>query len=220
MSLYVIGSPIGNQNDMSPRGIETLKTCDCIIGEEFKVLSRRLKSWGITDKELYSLNEHSRVDDIEELVDLCLNQDVALLSDCGTPGFCDPGAELVDACRRKKIKIQSIPGASSLMSFLSLCGLRVPSFYFVGFLPANKEQRLKKWKLVKKIHEPLIIMDTPYRLTRLLEELSHHFPQATCYLGTELTTETESLYKGCAKDLLKKLSGQKLEFVLMVKSRV
>src|SRR5438046_298584 len=105
MSLIVVSTPIGNLGDITLRAIETLKEADVIICEEFKPARVLLKRLGILEKELFQLNEHSRPGDLDELIQLCQSKKVALISDCGTPGFSDPGADLVNACHEKKINV-------------------------------------------------------------------------------------------------------------------
>ncbi len=100
--LYVVATPIGVKTDISAHAVEVLTACTAIIGEEHKNTSRFLKFSGVPQKEIYVLNEHTRPGDLQELVELAQGQDVALVSDCGTPGFCDPGADLVKLCRQKK----------------------------------------------------------------------------------------------------------------------
>lgn len=214
MALYLIATPIGNLGDISLRAVESLKSADLIIGEERKVVSRLIKDLQLGRKEIELLNEHSKKDDLEFLTQLCVSKNVALVTDCGTPGFCDPGADLVKLCRQQKIQVHILPGASSLMAFLSGCGEDIKTFYFRGFLPAKTEFRERELKSLQNIHEPIIIMDTPYRLTKTLEDLSKFFPQRKIILALSLTQEDESFITSSAKKLLEKFKGQKKEFIL------
>ena len=122
MSLYLIAIPIGNPGDISQRAITALKEAEIVIGEERREVSKLLKSLGIEGKRLELLNEHSNDTDVFELRELCRVHAVALVSDCGTPGFCDPGARLVAACRATEVTTAPVPGASSLMCLLSVSG--------------------------------------------------------------------------------------------------
>ncbi|MCB0389861.1 MAG: 16S rRNA (cytidine(1402)-2'-O)-methyltransferase [Bdellovibrionales bacterium] len=214
MSLSVIATPIGNLGDISLRAIETLKQADLIIGEERKVVSKLIKLLELGRKEIELLNEHSDQKDIEFLTLQCLEKNVALVSDCGTPGFCDPGALLVKSCRNKSIKVHILPGASSLMAFLSGSGKDFKNFYFRGFLPAKNEDRISELKLLSKIKEPMIIMDTPYRLTKTLEDLVNFFPTRKVIIATSLTKDGEQFLDGSPQRILDQLKGQKLEFIL------
>src|SRR5205809_5485186 len=103
MSLFVVAIPIGNPKDITLRALEELKNADLIIGEEKRELFRFLKPLGLHEKKVELLNEHTRADDLHYLIEACATQNVCLISDCGTPGFCDPGSDLVAGCRTKGI---------------------------------------------------------------------------------------------------------------------
>lgn len=216
MSLYVIATPIGNDEDITMRALRLLKTCPIVIGEEHKETRRLLRRLDIHLPQIEVLNEHSSKEDIQNLVKLCQNQDVALISDCGTPGFCDPGADLVQYCRSQNIAVFSVPGPSSLMSLLSVCGHRLDQFYFRGFLPAKTELREKAWIDLKKETTPILLMDTPYRLSKTLDELSQHFAKHKCVLGLNLSTDQEIVAEAFPEELKQRFSGQKAEFVLLL----
>ncbi len=216
MSLYVVATPIGNYEDLSLRAIETLKSCDLVIGEEKREVELLLKRAGAFPKPYELLNEHSKPQDLEALAKECATKTVALVSDCGTPGFCDPGADLVRLCRQKKIEIKTLPGPSSLMALLSLTGHRIDEFYFMGFLPRETEARTKKLNTLTKIQVPTILMDTPYRLKKLLEEIQTLLPQKQLFLGCDFTQDSESIYEGTATQIQSQLKSEKAEFVLLI----
>jgi 16S rRNA (cytidine1402-2'-O)-methyltransferase len=201
MALYVIATPIGHPDDFSLRGLEILRNAELIIGEEMKALRQIMKSARIQGTTLDQLNEHSREADIEHFVEQCKNKTVALVSDCGTPGFCDPGADLVAACVKQGIAVHSVPGASSLMALLSIAGVRVDRFLFYGFLPAKNELRTQAWSELKKMRHPFIVMETPYRAQTLLSDLATHFANVKCVVGVNLTTENEKVLRGMGRDL-------------------
>lgn len=214
MALYVIATPIGVASDISKRAVEVLNRCATVIGEDYKNTSRLLNSCQILGKEIYELNEHSKQGDLPELCELANSGDAALVSDCGTPGFCDPGAALVQLCRKKKIPVYSVPGPSSLMAFLSVCGLRIDQFMFRGFLPAENTERQKELEKLRRATVPIILMDTPYRLKKLLSELNVALPSKRVILATELSTQDESVLEGTAAAVLQQLRKEKAEFVL------
>lgn len=218
MSLYVVATPIGNSDDLSPRARQILASADLILGEEHRVTSTLLKALGIPNKEIDLLNEHSTEKDIKELVKKCRDQRVALISDCGTPGFCDPGAELVGLCRAQKIAIHSIPGPSSLMAFLSVCGVRLDQFQFLGFLPAKGELRTPALKKLSRENQSTILMDTPYRLGRLLEELAGIFPKRKATIGMNLSKTEERIESGTLRELSDLLKNEKAEFLILLHS--
>ena len=218
MPLYVVATPIGNSDDLSPRAKKTLAEADLILGEEYRVTSTLLKSLGYPTKEIELLNEHSTKRDVAALLEKCREKNVALISDCGTPGFCDPGAELVAMCRSERVVVRSIPGPSSLMAFLSVCGVRLDQFQFVGFLPAKRELRTPALKKLSKEGKATILMDTPYRLSRLLEELAIQFPQRRATIGMNLSKEDERVETGLLRDLSQRLKDQKAEFLILLHS--
>src|ERR1700722_20122229 len=111
MSLTVVSTPIGHFEDITLRAIRSLKEAQGIICEEKKPASILLKKLQIPEPPLWQLNEHSRQQDLPELIELCRTQKICLVSDCGTPGFCDPGAKLVDACLKAGIPVDVNPGA-------------------------------------------------------------------------------------------------------------
>lgn len=218
--LYLVATPIGHPQDISYRAVELLKSADLIIGEERKEVTSLLKQWQATGRPIELLNEHSDSEDIEFLVGRCRElKTVVLVSDCGTPGFCDPGADLVSACRKAKVEVTSVPGPSSLMSLLSLAGHRIEHFLFRGFLPAKGEGRQRSWRELQAIPVPVVLLDTPYRLDRVLDELEKFFPERQVILALNLTLSSEDVIEASPKEL-KKLHGQKkAEFILIIQPR-
>ena len=201
MALFVVATPIGNAGDLSPRAREILAAADLVIGEDMKPLRQILKAAGVQARALDQLNEHSGPADVEHLTERAANETVALVSDCGTPGFCDPGAELVDACHRRGIKVHAVAGPSSLMALLSVAGVRLESFTFAGFLPAKSELRARAWREVLGEKRPVILLETPYRCDRLVEDLRTHAGDRYCVLGLDLTQATEVVMRGLGREL-------------------
>jgi 16S rRNA (cytidine1402-2'-O)-methyltransferase len=201
MSLFVVATPIGNAQDFSLRALETLRSAELIIGEEMKVLRQTLKAAGVQGIPLEQLNEHSREADLKHFVSECRIKKVALVSDCGTPGFCDPGADLVAACVDAQVEVRPVPGPSSLMTLLSVCGVRVDQFLFYGFLPAKTELRAEALNSLKLEKRPFVILETPYRSERFFRELAESFPRHFCVLGLDLTGERERVVRSPGKGL-------------------
>lgn len=216
MSLSVVSTPIGNPKDISLRAIEILKDSDVVIGEERAEVSKLLKALGIQGKTYELLNEHSRDEDLEDLLVLCREKKVALVSDCGTPGFCDPGAALVNACRKEGISVVPVPGASSLMSLVAVAGVQLREFVFAGFLPANTEERKTAIARLEKESRAIFIMDTPYRLAKTLSELAQRLPKRRALIGLDLTQEAETIAHGTLSELAKKFEARKAEFILLI----
>lgn len=221
MGLIIVPTPIGNAEDFGLRAQKVLQNSKTIIVEEFKESSYWLRQIQASGKKLERLNEHSTPEDLQFLANLCLNEDVALITDCGTPGFCDPGADLVKICREKKIKVQALPGPSSLMTLLSLSSQRLDQFVFRGFLPAENESRIQAWKEIAREEKAIVLMDTPYRMNKMLSELEVYFTNRKCLFAANLTQESECILDGYPKFIQQSLAIdfpelKKAEFMLLV----
>jgi len=223
--LYIVSTPIGNYDDITLRALKVLKSADLIVCEEFKD-ARRLLSYYKIEKELINLNEHNEEETSNEIIEkLTAGKNIALISDCGTPVFSDPGKVLVDLCIQNEIKIVPVPGASSLLSALVASGTDLNRFYYYGWLSPKKELRrkqlldLKKRKSAGSFGETVVLMETPYRLKTLLIDIAKILGEKTnCVLAFELTTEKENFYRGTTEQLLKIVDDKKLkgEFVLIL----
>lgn len=217
VSLQVVSTPIGHPEDITLRAVRALREAEAIIGEERKPLFALLKSLDIPRPELIEyLNEHTSDEDLKPLLDLCKNKRVVLVSDCGTPVFCDPGSRLISLCRKNNVEVTSAPGASSLMVLLSLSGLSLKEFYFRGFLPAKTELRREAIGQLKRHQAPIIIMDTPYRLKALLGDLKEAMGDYNILLGLNLTTPEEKIIDGPLRKLNLDQIPDKAEFILMI----
>ncbi len=216
--LQIVALPIGNTEDITLRALRALKQADVIIGEERKELIPLLKGYevDIHAKQIEFLNEHSEKSDIQALGDLCKTKNVVLVSDCGTPVFCDPGAQLIQYCRQNSVEMTTLPGASSLMSLLSLSSEKLNKFYFYGFLPREKEERMREIHRLSKIKEPVIVMDTPYRFTATVEHLAAVMPGRKALIAADMTLPTEAILEGNLKALAAKTKDQKKEFILLL----
>jgi 16S rRNA (cytidine1402-2'-O)-methyltransferase len=218
--LYVVATPIGDTAEITLRALQILKEADIVLCESTKEASKLLKVHAIKANSYEVLDEHSKPEDIKELLKMCREKTVALVSDCGTPGFCDPGADLIGLCRKNKIEVRSVLGPSSLMGLLSLAGRKIPQFYFRGFLPAENEERRRSWQELKKHKESVILMDTPYRLGKMLTETKENFSGREVLLCLNLSQENEKVFEGKIEDVVKSWSDQKdmekAEFMLLV----
>lgn len=216
--LYIVATPIGNPQDITLRAIETLRSVDAVICEERKDGSRLLKQLEIIGKPLIELNEHNESDMIQQvLIELMNGRNMALVSDCGTPVFSDPGKQLLKLMSEMRIKVVPVPGASSLMAALSVCPFDMENFTFLGFLPPKTEQRAAVLQKHKFSECPLILMDTPYRLAKLLDEVSRTFGrQQQIFLALDLTLPSEMTYLGTVQDVASQVQGRKAEFILIL----
>ena len=216
--LFIVATPIGNFGDISLRALETLKSADAVACEEFREGSTLLKKLGIGEKKLMILNEHNEKEGTEEIFQALLSgQTIALVSDCGTPAFADPGTRLVKQCMEYGIPVSSVPGASSLMAAISLSPFPLKEFYFAGFLPKGESERRDKLAFLKTQKIPIVLMDTPYRMGKLLNEIGISFGRNRIItLAVDLTMPSESLLHGPVGEILKKMQGRKNEFILIV----
>lgn len=220
--LYIVATPIGNYEVLTLRALRILKECDFIICEEFKEARRFLSHFKI-EKELFSLNEHNENEVADELLlKLAEGKTAALISDCGTPLFSDPGHLLVDLAIQNKIDVVPVPGASSLLTALVGSGLNFEKFYFYGWLSPKKDIRRKQLLDLKRRKETIVLMDTPYRLKTLLEDivklLGSNIP---CVLAFELTKAGEKFYRGNSQNIFSHVEKENLkgEFVLIIKNQ-
>lgn len=220
--LYIVSTPIGNYEDITLRALRILKECDFIICEEFKEARRLLSHYKI-QKELFSINEHNENENANDLIlKLLEGKTAAVISDCGTPLFSDPGHLLVDIALQNKIDVVPVPGASSLLTALVGSGIDFEKFYYYGWLSPKKDLRRKQLYDLRRIKETIVLLDTPYRLKTLLEDivkiLGSNIP---CVLAFELTKENEKFYRGNAGNILNIVEKEKLkgEFVLIIKNQ-
>lgn len=214
--LHIVATPIGDVTEISLKALEVLKNADVIICESTKEASKLLRSHGITGKTYEVLDEHSTAHDKEALVPICAQKSVALVSDCGTPGFCDPGADLVRLCRQKGIPVKSVLGASALMGLLSLSGQRIDEFVFRGFLPAETEARARALRDLTKEKRAIIIMDTPYRLKKTLNDMKEHFSNRRFLLTLNLSQDDEQILEGKIDKIISDVQFEKAEFMLLI----
>ena len=217
-TLYVVATPIGNWGDITLRAIETLKSVDAVICEELREGSTLMKRLGITPKELITLNEHNENEKVSELViRLAQNQSFALVSDCGTPGFADPGNMLVSQALDMGFNIVPVPGVSSVMAALSVLGERLDQFVFGGFLPRDPEARRRELTRLRGLRMPVILMDTPYRMGQLLDDVAKAFGKGQkVTLACDLTLAGEHIYRGSAGEVRQQIKDKKAEFILIV----
>jgi len=216
--LYIVATPIGDPSDITLRALDTLRNADAIICEEIRQGSSILKKIGVTGKELIELNEHNEKDQVPEILQrLYQNKVLALISDCGTPVFSDPGAYLISKVVEAGLPIVPVPGVSSLMAALSILDFKPERFYFAGFLPRENDSRRRELLRLKTMREPIILMDTPYRLSKLLEEIGQLFGGGQhITLSCNLTLPTEKIFRGTVASIIKLINRQKAEFILII----
>ena len=219
--LYVVATPIGNLDDISPRAVQTLKDVSCILAEDTRH-SKRLTAHFCINTRLRSCHEHNE----ESLIDwvaeqLSSGQDLALISDAGTPLISDPGFVLVRALREKQFDIRAVPGPSSIIAALSIAGLPTDRFVFEGFLPAKKTARESYLANVKSESRTLVFLESSHRILSSVTSLRDVFgDQRRVVIARELTKRFETVLDGAAYQLVSILEADdnqtKGEFVVMV----
>ena len=221
-TLYIVSTPIGNYEDISLRALNILKKVDFIICEEFKE-ARRLLSHFQIEKELHSLNEHNEEESSREILKLISDgKSAALITDCGTPLFSDPGTLLVQICINAKIDVIPIPGANSLLPALVGSGFKLDKFYYAGWLSPKSDIRKKELVRLKTIKELIVIMETPYRLAAILTDVSKVLGASVqICVAFDLTMPAEKFLRGTAFEILKTVQSEKLkgEFVLIINNK-
>ncbi|MDY6873471.1 MAG: 16S rRNA (cytidine(1402)-2'-O)-methyltransferase [Chloroflexota bacterium] len=215
--LYIVATPIGNPKDITLRALDVLKSVDAVICEEYRQGSRLLHKLGV-ENELIPLNEHNEAQEARNIRGrLARGERLAIISDAGTPVFADPGQRLLQLLNQSGIPISPLPGPSSLMAALSLCDFSIERFIFAGFPPRKTERRENFLAGYKSERVPLVLMDTPYRLTKLLEEVKSIFGKdQQILLACDLTLKKEAIFRGSVGQVLPKVAGQKREFILIL----
>jgi len=215
--LFVVGTPIGNLADITYRAVDTLNSVDFIFAEDTRVSKKLLNHYKI-DKKIYSYHDHSKDSEVEKLTNLLENgNDVALISDAGTPTVSDPGYRLIRECVKKGVDIVPIPGPSAVTTALSVAGLPSDSFTFVGFLP-QKKGRIKKIEQLSEINNTIILFESPHRLLKTLNQLFEILGNRQVAIGRELTKLYEEIIRGNLKDVTQEFSKKSVkgEIVIMI----
>lgn len=198
---YIVPTPIGNLSDITNRAIEVLRAVDIIACEDMRVTQKLLNHFDIKTKciSYHKFNEKERLNLFLDIINS--GKKMALVSDAGTPLFCDPGAILVDELRKNNIKVTALPGANALVTFLSQVPRQSEEFTFVGFLPKTKTQMLDVLKKSKK--NDIIFYESPNRLMSTLEIISEYKPYAKVAIGRELTKMYEEVIIDNVKNTIK-----------------
>jgi len=215
--LYIVATPIGNPRDITLRALDVLQEVDAVICEEYREGSTLLKKLGLK-KEIVTINEHNEAEQSPLVVQRLLEgQAMALISDCGTPVFADPGATLIRLVVDQGVRVIPVPGPSSLMAALSILDLKLDRFIYAGFLPRDRAERRKALKALRATRFPIILMDAPYRLVPLLDDIDEVYGSGVrITLAMDLTLPGETLIRGTLAEARKQVGQRKSEFVLIV----
>ncbi|GDX34510.1 ribosomal RNA small subunit methyltransferase I [Actinomycetes bacterium] len=201
-SLILVATPIGNLGDMTQRAVETLQSADVICCEDTRHSGKLLAHFGVTDKKLIVINEHTEYDAREEIVALVVSGSlVALITDAGTPGISDPGERLVTAVIEAGGHITAVPGASALTMALVVSGLPTSRFVFEGFLPRSGIERTERLAMTTTESRTIVLYEAPHRLVKTLSDLTTACgAMRRVVLARELTKLHEEIWRGTLQD--------------------
>ncbi len=222
-NLYVIGTPIGNLQDVTLRALETLKSVDLVLCEDTRVTKKLLSHYGISVPTM-SYHANSKLSKQEKIVDMLQGgKNLALVSDAGTPAISDPGVLLVQQAKAaigEDLKVIPIPGASALVSAISVSGIPSPQFTFYGFIP-HKKGRETIFKEIADSKRTSAFYESPHRILKTLESLKVHISsERKICIGRELTKMFEEVVTGSPEEVFNyfSLHTEKVrgEFVVIV----
>lgn len=219
--LYVVGTPIGNLSDFSPRAVETLSEVDFIAAEDTRVTRKLLNHFAIK-KPLISYFEHNKRERGEIICNRILSgEDCALVSDAGMPAISDPGELLVAQCASLGIPVYVVPGPSAVISALAVSGLPTGRFTFEGFLSVNKKSRREHLKEVEQERRTMIFYEAPHKLPGTLKDMLDAFGDRRIALVRELTKIHEEVIRTTLVQAVERFSQEtpRGEFVLVIEGR-
>ncbi len=220
-TLYVVATPIGNLKDITLRAIEVLQNCDLVACEDTRHSQRLFQAHNINTKTL-ALHQHNENHGSTHIINMILGGDnIALISDAGTPLISDPGYPLLQLAHQHKIPVVPIPGPSAMIALLSVAAINTNPFVFHGFLPPKSQQRLTTYQSWQPLVATHVFYESSHRILTSVEQLLEVFGAETqVAMGRELTKTFEQVFRGNAGELLQLIQAnrnyQKGEFVLAV----
>lgn len=221
-ALTLVPTPIDNESMLEPSALAALKAAvesgDIVAVEEAKACRRRWIHWGLPREAIENFvlyNEHTRNIEAPKLLQaMQKGKNVFLMSDCGLPAFCDPGRILVELCHQNGVRVSATPYCNSVSLAVALSGFDHDRFIFEGFIPQRGAERTKALKRILTQKETSVVMDTPYRLERLLSELKEINPGREAFLAMDLNKKEERLIRASIAEL--SAPAEKKEFVLVI----
>ncbi|MGE0384858.1 MAG: 16S rRNA (cytidine(1402)-2'-O)-methyltransferase [Gammaproteobacteria bacterium] len=207
-TLFVVATPIGNLSDISPRAVEVLRSVALVLAEDTRVTARLLNHLAISTP-LASYRDHNERRMAPAIVDrLAAGADVALVSDAGTPGICDPGLHLVAAAHASGIEVRAVPGPSSITAALSVSGLPGGCFVFEGFLPPRARARGAVLERLAHETRTVVLLEAPHRIAASLRDIQEHFgAERRICVAREISKMFETVLAGTVGDVAARLSG-------------
>jgi len=219
-TLYLVATPIGNLEDMSPRAVRILKEAVLIAAEDTRHTGKLLKHFKI-ETPITSYFEHNKLKKLDFILNKLSNGDVALVSDAGTPAINDPGYELVKGALASDFDVRPVPGPSAPISALAVSGLPTDSFLYLGYLPHKTNDRQKIVGQVADLPYTLIFLESPYRIVEALEDLLSILGDRNICVAREMTKMFEEYWRGTVGGALKYFKSQPArgEFTLVVEGK-
>src|SRR5262245_19465966 len=216
-TLYLVATPIGNLEDMSPRAIRILHEAKLIAAEDTRHTGNLLNHFEI-ETPITSYFEHNKLTKLDFILDNLSTGDVALVSDAGTPAINDPGYELVRAALASNFDVVPVPGPSAPIAALSVSGLPTDSFLYMGYLPHKKNDRLKFIRRITDSPHTLIFLESPYRIVEALEDLLSTLGDRHVCIAREMTKMFEQYWRGMLSSALEYFKSQPAggEFTLVM----
>ena len=218
-TLFVVGTPIGNLGDISPRALETLENCDFIAAEDTRVTLKLLNRFEIK-KPMVSYFEHNRFERGPIIAERLLGgENCALVTDAGMPAISDPGEDLVRLCHEKGIKVESVPGPCAFTTALAISGMPSRRFTFEGFLPVEKNARREHIESLENETRTMIFYEAPHKLSATLNDLAKAFGEREIAIVRELTKIHEQVIKTTLCAAAEKYSEEQIkgELVIIIK---
>ena len=214
--LYIVATPIGNLEDITLRALRVLKEVDLIAAEDTRQTLKLLNHYEI-NKPLISYHRHNEETKSEILIEKLRNgENIALVSDAGTPGICDPGEEVIKKAIEDNIEVIPIPGACAMINALIVSGISTKEFEFLGFLPLNKKLRRQKLKEIENSSKTIIIYEAPHKMKTTLGYLKEILKDRKIVLARELTKIHEEFIRKSIDELLSEIDTIKGEMILII----
>ena len=216
---YVVGTPIGNLEDLTFRAKKVLEDVDYIFAEDTRVTKRLLSHYEI-EKTVYQYHEHNKLHQIQNVINLLKgNKNIALVTDAGTPCISDPGFELVNEILKNDLKVVGIPGASSIITGASISGLDMRRMAYEGFLP-KKKGRQTLFNKLKDEERTIVILESPNRILKTLKDVREYLGERYVVITRELTKIYEEIIRGNVSQIIEKLEKKPIkgEIVLFIRA--
>ena len=219
-TLFLVGVPIGHEEDITVRALNTLKNVSTIVAEDTRKAKRLLSTLGVSGKNMFSHGNHNEHQTVSRVVELLLTgENIAYISDAGMPGISDPGYLLVRAALENNIPHVVIPGVTAVTTAITGSGLACDRFYFHGFLPRKSGERTTTLENLTHLPATLLFYEAPHRVLDTLADMAKLWPNRNCVAARELTKTYEEYVRGTVTEVLQNFTARKEilgEFTLLI----